>query len=158
MTSQVDIRRTMTTSRRLVVAGLVLLGLSLIAVVFASVMPIGGEYRPVNVAAEEGLCGPVLESPDLDGLLRTMAGRRLIRPSQVLAAVKDSGAASKLLNKLKLQGIVKITDELVAYVQVDSQGTRTVRAGDKLLDFVVKDIGSGQVTLSLEGVEVSLSH
>ena len=158
MTTHADIRRTMTMSHRLAVAGVVVLGLSLATVVIAAVIPIGGDYGPVNVVAEEGLGQAGMSAPDLDALLREMAGRRLIRPSQGLAAVKDSGAASKLLSKLKLQGVVRTTDRLVAYVQIDKQGTKTVRTGDKLLDFVVKDIESGKVTLSLEGVEVSLTH
>jgi len=158
MTSQADIRRAMVISRCVVVAGAVVLGLSLVTVVIAAVIPIGGDHEPVNVVAEEGLGRPVVSAPDTDGLLREMAGRRLIRPSQALAAVKDSGAASKLLGKLKLQGVVRTADRLIAYVQVDKQGTKTVRTGDKLLDFVVKNVEPGKVTLSLEGVEVSLSH
>lgn len=158
MSGQSDIRRTMATCRRLMAAGVIALGVSLVSVAIAAVIPIGGDCEPVNVAADEGLSRPAGPPPDLDGLLREMAGRRLIRPSQTLAAVRDSGAAAKLLGKLKLQGVVQIADGLVAYVQVDKQGTKTVRAGEKLLDFVVKDIEPSKVTLSLEGVEVSLSH
>ena len=99
-----------------------------------------------------------LERRDLEPLLARMAGVRFIRPTQVQAAVKDSGAAKQLAKKLKLQGVVEMGETLVAYIQVDKQGVKTVRKGDAVLDFIVEGIQSGKVTLSLQGVEVVLQH
>jgi Tfp pilus assembly protein PilP len=79
-------------------------------------------------------------------------------PSQVKAAVKDTGVARKLLEKLKLRGVVQIGADQVAYIRVEKKTTRKVREGEKLLSFVVKKIESGKVVLSLEGVEVVLRH
>jgi hypothetical protein len=87
-----------------------------------------------------------------------MAAAFLIKPSQVQAAVKDDGTAGRLAKQLKLQGIVQIGDELVAYVQVEKAGVKTVRKGQTLLDFLVEDIEAGKIKLSWQGVIVFLEH
>lgn len=98
------------------------------------------------------------EIADIQALLRSMAGRRLIRPSQVQAAVKDTGLADRLAKKLKLQGIVQMGGTLVAYIQVEKQGVKGVRQGDQILDFRIEKIESGKVTLSLQGIQIVLQH
>jgi hypothetical protein len=138
---------------------MVALGLSLAAVLTATFVPIEGQSEASKSVSEAWLVAPAdVHAADVDGLLKRIAGRRLIEPSQGLAAVKDTGAAARLLASLKLQGVVKTGDRLVAYVDVDKQGVSTVGAGDRLLDFVVKDVTPGRVTLTLDGVEVSLGH
>jgi hypothetical protein len=100
----------------------------------------------------------VLADRQVEPLLAKMAGRRLVRPAQVQAAVKDTGAAARLLAKLNLQGVVDIGGELVAYIQVDKRSVKTVRKGEKVLELTVEEIQPGSVKLSLEGVVVELSH
>ena len=95
---------------------------------------------------------------DVDALLVKMAGRVLIRPAQVKAAVKDTGAAARLVKQLKLRGVVEMPDGLVAYIELASEGVRDVRKGDRVLVFEVKDLQPGAVTLTLDGVEVQLKN
>lgn len=95
---------------------------------------------------------------DLQPLLAAMAGNNIIRPAQVQAAVKDDGAAEKMLAKLNLQGVIQMGDDLVAYVQVEKGSVQTVKTGDKLLSFVVEKVEPSKVSLSLQGVVVTLSR
>jgi hypothetical protein len=94
--------------------------------------------------------------PDLQPLIVKLAGRTLIRPAQVQAAVKTDGTAERLLKLLKLQGIVRIGDTSVAYIQVEKEGVKTVREGETVLDFVVERIEPNKVVLNLQGVVVTL--
>jgi hypothetical protein len=98
------------------------------------------------------------EKPSIQSLQTKIVNRNLIKPSQAKAAVKNSGAAEQLLKKLKLQGVVQLGSQKVAYIQVEKQGTQKVQAGGKLLGFDVKEVDTGKVVLSLEGVEVELTH
>ena len=98
------------------------------------------------------------EAPDLQPLLAKVAGSRLIRPAQVQPAVKDTGAAQELLERLKLQSIVRAGAEPIAYVRVKDSGVQKVRRGGHLLDFLVEEIESGQVKLQLDGVVVDLTY
>ncbi|HET6430117.1 MAG TPA: hypothetical protein VM389_11080 [Phycisphaerae bacterium] len=96
---------------------------------------------------------------DIQLLLGKMAGNPLIRPGQALPAVKDSGLAQALLKRLTFHGTVTMGGEEVAYVVVEGEpSARQVRSGDRLLDFLVEDIRSGQMTLSLEGVRAVVRH
>ena len=95
---------------------------------------------------------------DLQPLLARVARRELIRPASLQAAVKDDGTAQRLLKALKLQGVIEMDGQLVAYIHVEKQGVQTVRAGEQVLDFVVERIDPGSVTLSLQGVQAKLGH
>jgi hypothetical protein len=136
--------------------GGVLAGGSLVVLLGAIFLPI----EPSAPAGADSQHGPVasLKAParDVRKLVGEIAGRALIRPPQVQAAVKDLGLAARLLGQLKLQGVVQLGGESVAYVQVEKQGVKTVRQGQELLEFVVKEILPGKVVLSMEGVEVAL--
>ena len=98
------------------------------------------------------------DQPELSPLMHQMAGRYLIKPAQIKAAVKDTGIADRLAKKLKLQGIVQMGGKSVAYVQVEKQGVKSVKEGDKLLEFLVEKIGADQVTLNLDGVQIKLQN
>ncbi len=136
----------------------VLVVAAVVAVLAAALGPIntdspmstgGGKTRPTIAAAGTPSIGP---------LKAQIARRRLIRPPEVKAAVKDSGAAQRLLDQLKLHGVVRMEREYVAYVEVDKRGVRAVRKGEKLLEFIVESVAPGRVVLSLQGVEVILEH
>ena len=135
-----------------------LLALSIVLVILAVAMPIEANIEVSSIVSERQLQSLPQAKQDIKPFLARIAGRYLIKPSQVRAAVKDSGAAQRLVKKLTLQGIVQIGSDLIAYIGVDKQGTKTVRQGEKLLDFVVQDVKPGKVTLTLEGVEVILEH
>lgn len=136
--------------------GEVLACLGLAVLLGAILLPI----EPSTPAGADSSRGPVasLKAParDVRKLVGEIAGRALIRPPQVQAAVKDLGVAARLLGQLKLQGVVRLGGEQVAYVQVEKQGVKTVRQGQELLEFVVKEILPGKVVLSMDGVEVTL--
>ena len=129
-----------------------------IGVVVSATVLIGVVGR-TEVGWEGGVVKPLSTTrPGLQPLLSRMAGVVLIRPAAVQAAVKNDGTAERLLKKLKLCGVVELGEERVAYVQVEKEGVRTVRKGQRLLDFVVEDIEGGKLTWSLEGVVVVLDH
>jgi hypothetical protein len=143
---------------RLMIGAIALLVLAAILVVASAVLPIRVDVEAHRPIAPRGIQPLTGATPDLKPLLARMAGTPLIKPAQVQAAVKDTGAAERLLKSLKLQGVVQMGPDLVAYIAVEKQGTKSVRRGEKVLDFVVKEIESGRVTLTLEGVEVILGH
>src|SRR4051812_45987071 len=93
---------------------------------------------------------------DLQPLLVAMAGNNIIRPAQVQAAVKDDGAAQRLLAKLNLQGVIQMGDDLVAYIQVEKGGVQTVKQGGSIIGLTVEKVEPSRVTLSLQGVLVTL--
>lgn len=144
--------------RQLMRLSVIGLGLGAVLLVVATVWPIDRQPETtMRVAASRVPELSALEH-DVNPLLGQMAGRRLIRPAQVQAAVRDTGAAQRLLGQLKLQGVVQMGDSHVAYVRIEKRGTQTVRKGDRLLEFVVESVEPGTVGLSLEGVQVALSH
>jgi hypothetical protein len=101
---------------------------------------------------------PARESVDIDALASNVGGRRLVRPSQAIAAVKDNGAAAKLLTHLKLVGTTTEGEKTLAYIMVDKSDMRTVRVGDPILEFRVEEIGADGVHLILDGVAVVLKY
>lgn len=143
---------------RFLTVSFVLVTTTLVLVITVLVVPIKIESDAEGIDLA-GQLEPLTDTQrNVEPLLQKMAGRRLIRPSQVKAAVKDTGAAAQLLKKLRLQGVVQIGPDQVAYIRVEKQGTRKVKCGEKLLEFVVQKIEPGRITLSLEGVEVMLKH
>lgn len=138
--------------------GLVAFAVGVAAMVAAAAWPIPGDAELESM----GGVSRVPEAPEAAvtaaDLARAVAGRRLIRPSQVRAAVKDTGLAARLLERLKLQSVVQMHGESVAYVKVENGGVKSVRAGGRLLDFEVRQVEPGRVVLVLEGVEAVLSH
>lgn len=98
------------------------------------------------------------QPPKMEELLRKVSDRRLIRPAQIQAAVKDNGVAEKMAKNLKLRGVVQLGKDMVAYVEVGKFGVKSVHSGEKVLEFVVEDIQPGLVTLSLNGVNVVLRN
>ncbi|MFI4862240.1 MAG: hypothetical protein ACIAXF_16370 [Phycisphaerales bacterium JB063] len=142
---------------RLVSMLLVIVALGGVALALVVPLPSGA------VTGNEANTNALRPIPDLrkdtDALVRQTASRQLIRPPQVTAAVRDNGQARRLLAKLKLQGVLQMNGHTQAYVQVEGQGVVTVREQDSVLDFVVTRIDpAGYVHLSLDGVEVTLSH
>jgi hypothetical protein len=134
------------------------------AVVAAAVLPVRVE---AGGNAAVGRRVPAMPPPpeDVRPLMVRAAGAKLILPAQGLPAVKDTGAAAKLLERLKLQGVVQLGGEYVGYVAVKSGaegtksrrgGTQKVRKGDRVLGFTVKGVMPGSVTLELDGVVVEL--
>jgi hypothetical protein len=145
-------------SRRFQWLGLACLGASLVVLLVMALMPVkAASPEPLRARARRtGVAVPQAKDPG--PLLERMAGLRLIRPAQVRAAVMDSGAAARMLKKLKLQGVVHTGQTPVAYIKIDGGGTVAARRGDTVLDLVVERIDPGKVTLSLEGVIVELVH
>lgn len=145
-------------TRRFMATGIVSAAVGMGLAVAAAVTPIGASADRGNVAADQRVPQVDHTPVDASALIRQVAGSRLIRPSQVQAAVKDTGAAARLLERLKLQSVVNMGGESVAYVRVGQEGVRSVRAGGRVLDFVVESVGPGAVKLSLDGVVVTLTH
>jgi hypothetical protein len=115
--------------------------------------------QPAAQAQGHGSLPPLRDQRvDAANLGRALAGRRLLEPAEINAAVKDSGTAQDLLTRLRLQGTVQLGGQPVAYVMVEDQGVKVVRAGERLLDFEVEKVEAGRVELSLQGVRVTLSY
>jgi hypothetical protein len=134
-------------------------GVAALLLVTAAVVPLVGQGDSGMTTAQRRprpLPGLKL---DLQPVLGEIAKRQLICPAQVQAAVRDTGAAQRLAQQLKLQGVVAVAGEPVAYIQVKDGAVRSVRTGDQLLEFTVKEVkASGTVTLLLDGVEVQLRY
>ena len=145
-------------ARGFVIAGAVFLSCSGLLVLHAAVRPVGVSEDSTTVPSRRSLRPLSTPRQDLDPLLRKMAGRRLVRPPQVQAAVKDTGAAKRLLKQLSLEGVVEAGGEFVAYVRIGKSELKTVRNGDVILELLVDTVEPGRITLSLEGVVVYLTH
>jgi hypothetical protein len=145
-------------SRRFVWAGVIAVVSSVLLAVAAAVAPIG---PPPGHGMRSGTQSvPALDpvQKDWNDLVVQVAGSRLIRPVQIQAAVLDSGAAQRLLSRLRLQSVVQIDGAAVAYVRVRDEGVQAVREGGRLLDFMVEAVEPGNVRLSLDGVQVHLGY
>jgi hypothetical protein len=140
--------------------GATLSGGGVLLVVLAATLSIEAKIQPKATAGPMAITPLPNSRAELEPLLAKLAGMTLIRPAQVQAAVKSDGTAERLLKKLKLQGVVQVGNELVAYIQVDDGGkvVRSVRKGQTILDFNVDNVEAGKVTLSLQGVVVVLDH
>ncbi len=142
---------------RLTVAAVTMLATATVVLLAAVLLPIntpivpGLSNRMDSVTVPDG-------RRDLARLLDQAAGADLIKPAQIQAAVKDTGAAARLVRQLTLKGVVQIGGELVAYIEVKDQGVKSVNKGQKILEFVVKDMEPGKVVLDLDGVEVQLGQ
>lgn len=153
-----QLRGTMRVVDRVLIVAIGWLGLTVAGLACAVFWPVPVDVD-TQVSVETRQLRPLpTTSGDIEGLLVKMAGVRLIRPAQVRAAVKDTGLAKRLLKRLKLQGVVDMGGEAVAYIQIEKQGVATVKRGQTIMDFVVEKIEPGKVTLSLQGVVVELSH
>ena len=145
-------------ARKLLAASVGLFGLGLTGLLATTLAPI---QDADSAQTGQGIAGhPVVPSGgrNIESLMASIAERPLIRAPQVQAAVKDSGAAARLAKMLKFQGVVNMGGESVAYINVDKSGVKSVRKGQKILEFVVERIESGGVVLSLDGVEVNLGY
>ncbi len=145
-------------AERLAKLGIVSAALGMAALVTACFAPIAGDVNDAVIVDRAEL--PSISNADsgIEPLLREMAGRRLIRPSQARAAVKDDGTAERLARKLKLQGVVESEGQYIAYIGIEKAGVRTVRQGEQVLNFSVDKVEPGRVMLSLEGVQIALTH
>lgn len=158
MQSEQMLRRAEYLSHRFQAASFLLLAVAGLLLLVAVLIPVKPDDETVGLS-EAGQFRPLpLREYDTGPLLARIAGMRLIRPTQAQAAVKDSGAAKQLAKNLKLHGVVETGGELVAYIQVEKQGVKTVRKGETVLDFTVERIEPAKVLLSLQGVEVWLQH
>ncbi|MCY2926466.1 MAG: hypothetical protein NT031_13700 [Planctomycetota bacterium] len=129
-------------ARRFLWASLVILAAAVTAVVLAALLPVVEASQASRPAVRLDPKIPAITAASLEALLERVATRELIRPAQHRAAVKDSGVAAQMAKALKLQ----------------KEGTVSVKKGQTVLKFLVKEIQSDRVTLSLEGVEVVLSQ
>ncbi len=158
MPHETDLRRSRALAKRMMVCGSLLLALSLVMLLVALAYPIEFDTQGRNTTRRRQVTLLTAPKRQTGLLLKKMAGRRLMRPSQIQAAIKDDGRAERLLKALKLQGVVQMGDDYVAYVQIDKRGVRAIRRGEAILGFSVQNVEPGKVTLSLEGVQAVLSH
>ncbi len=156
MTKQLSASDAKKISEKLRLFGVIVVILSVLLVLAGLMCPINTDTQPTSWQKAGDFEPLSVVGPDLGPLFAKMAGRRLIKPSQIKAAVKNTGAAARLLKKLKLQGIVQMGGNSIAYIKVEKKGVKSIRQGDKLLEFVVTKVKSNHVVLELDGVEVEL--
>jgi hypothetical protein len=147
-------------SKCLVPGGVGALVIAGLLVPIAALAPIEPKDTSITSSAAGGVPSVRPRPQDVKALQEMISNRTepLIRPAQSIAAVKDDGRAKKLAERLKLQGVVEMNGELVAYIAVDKGSAVSVRKGATLLDFEVATIDARTVTLSLEGVQVVLGQ
>jgi len=126
--------------------------------VYAVCVPLNPS-SPGHISASRRWAMPTrTDASDADALVARIAGNPLIRPAQVTAAVKDSGAAQRLLKKLRLHGVTQVGSQRTAYIEVGGKSVAKVRRGDEVLGLVVERVDASEVVLSLEGVLVTLRN
>lgn len=143
---------------RFMVLGIAVLAAGIALAAYATIAPVEVADGLAKVERPRPFRPLLASRHDVRALLATMAGYPLIRPPQVIAAVKDTGLARRLLKKLKLHGVAQIGSDYVAYVQVDAKEVKRVSRGDAILDFRVEKVELGKVTLLLDAVVVTLTH
>ncbi len=136
----------------------VLLTLAAAAVCTATFLRIDHGIVAVASPVTRSLVSLPEDASDPQVVLAVMAGRRLIKSPEVQAAVKDRGAAKKMLEELDLHGVVHVKGELTAYIRVQGGDVKSVRVGDTIQEFRVEKILPGRVVLTFEGVVVELQH
>ena len=158
MATETDMQTYGRWTRRFALVGLALFACGLLLLPTVMLLPVEPSVQSV-AAAKRTHFRPVRQ-PEirLQPLLWKMTGNWLFRRSQVSAAVKDTGAAQRLIRRLELQGISRVGEGMVAYILVDGKRPVTVRRGENVLEFVVSAIEQGKVTLSLQGVEAVLVY
>jgi len=146
-------------SSRAMAVGLILLALSLAAMVAAIFWPLsleataGGNPRPQRVPTISKAHQPWA---DLQSTISNQE-HELIKPLQGIAAVKDDGVAQRMAQRLRLQGIVNMGGQYVAYVAVDKDpSAMSLRTGSKILEFTVVSVEEKTITLDREGVQIVL--
>lgn len=160
MNHQQEIRRIKTWAYRAETAALLAAIVAMGLMIYAAIRPINTEDEEIMNQAAVRVVSPIdAQRKSIQPLLAAAARRVLVKPAQVHAAVRDSGAAKRLIKRLKLQGVLEVDGAMVAYIHLKDDGLRTVREHDTILEFTVERIDpSGRVSLSLEGVQVELSH
>ena len=98
--------------------------------------------------------------PALERYLNIARKRELFKPSVPLAAGNKLGqtTAEQLAKRFKFLGVSGAKPDLSALVAVTNGGVQTVRQGERLEDFVVKEIDSGQLVLQLNEDIVTLKR
>lgn len=143
--------------RFLLVALVALTGATGLAV-YAVCAPLGSHRTAFRTAVRPLATTQRARADDVQALVAKVAGNPLIKPAQVSPAVKDTGAAKRLLKKLRLHGITQVGEQRTAYVQIEGKRVVRLRQGDEILGFVVDRVGPAEVVLRLDGVLVMLRN
>lgn len=151
-----DVNMALRWTQRLARGAAILALLAAATLVTVLVMPLAGATSHSGPSGR--LAIKPVEATDYRVLATRLAGATFIRPAQIKAAVRDSGAAQKLLKRLKLQGIVEAGEGRIAYIAIEGMGVQTVRSGEQVLDFTIQDIKANSIVLTLEGVQVELRY
>lgn len=143
--------------QRVLIAAVLLMMGSLILLVLAVTLPI-------RTGVTDAVRNQTFEVPriyagssELRNVASTIAGRRLVRPPRLDAAIVDTGAAAKALELLTLQSVVMEGASPFAYVRVRDRGVVRVTLGDHVLSFRVESISPGVIELSMDGAISRLS-
>lgn len=143
---------------RVRLAAMIFAVLSALAVAAAVLVPLPTEGAGGRIQTPQRV--PTVQPPHKpwDSLQSRIAGQvqEMIKPLQGIAAVKDDGAAAKMAQRLKLQGIVNMDGQYVAYVCVDKGSVVALKTGGTVLEFSVLNVEEKTVTLCREGVQVVL--
>jgi len=146
-------------SSRAMAVGLILLALSLATVAAAVFWPLSLEATAGSNARLQRIPSIPESHKSWTDLQTTIMNQdhELIKPLQSIAAVKDDGAAARMAQRLKLQGIVYMGGQYVAYVAVDKDpSAASLKAGMTVLEFTVVSVEASTITLSREGVQIVL--
>ncbi len=87
----------------------------------------------------------------LETCLRQVKMRDLFRPSIPVPSEDKIGksAAQELADRLQFVGVMKEAETLAALVFIPSRGPGTFRVGDRVAEFVLKDVQPDRLTLEL---------
>jgi hypothetical protein len=106
--------------------------------------------------AEEGSTSPLIagragSKVSLEACLRQVKMRDLFKPSIPVPTEGGIGksTAQELADRLQFVGIMEDTDGLAALVFIPNRGPETFHVGERVAEFVLKDVQPGRLTLGL---------
>ena len=143
---------------RFAFCGGVLLTIAVGVLAYALVGPIGSTPGVSSSASRSPLPPIPQKTRSIESLLIQCGTKELIRATRVQAAVKDTGVAKELAKRLKLEGVIELDGQYVAYIKRDKSPSISLREQDTILDFTVRAVKPGRVVLSIDGIDVVLSQ
>lgn len=112
---------------------------------------------PVRGVVERGSAAPA-QSNDAGVLLARLASRSLMGAPAASAASDDSSALARVLGTLTLAGTVAEGPAPMAYVMLPGGQMKSVRVGERVLQFTVDAIEKSRVVLRADGNRYVLTY
>lgn len=146
-------------SRSLLLAAACACGVSVLTLSAVLLVPRHDDITPAPTPrAAERNQSTTQQSDDASVLLARLASRPLMGAPAAAGTRDDSSALSRVLATLTLAGTVADGPAPMAYVMLPGGQMKTVRPGERLLQFTVEGIEKSRVTLRADGNRYVLTY